>query len=82
MNYALQYTNRKRTISISVTPKMEVVVKAPKRVYKKEIDSFVLQKTNWITADTDVNKSLMSIVGASGKILFASNVNHGALTYK
>ena len=49
MNYALQYTNRKRTISISVTPKMEVVVKAPKRVSKKEIDSFVLQKTNWIT---------------------------------
>ena len=38
MNYALQYTNRKRTISISVTPKMEVIVKAPKRVSKKEID--------------------------------------------
>ena len=47
MDYTLIRTSRK-TISIQLSPDGEVVVRAPYRMPKREIDRFVESKRDWI----------------------------------
>ena len=49
LEYELVYSRRK-TIGIYVYPGQRVVVKAPNRVPKREIESFVLSRLDWICA--------------------------------
>ena len=47
MNYTLVRSNRK-TLCVSITPEGEVVVRAPQRLAKREIDRFVAAHAEWI----------------------------------
>lgn len=47
MNYTLVRSNRK-TLCVSITPAGEVVVRAPQRLAKREIDRFVAAHAEWI----------------------------------
>ena len=47
MDYTLIRTSRK-TISIQLSPDGEVVVRAPYRMPKREIDRFVESKRDWM----------------------------------
>ena len=47
MTYQLIRSDRK-TIALQLTPQGELIVRAPRRMKKAEIDTFVLSKTDWI----------------------------------
>ena len=47
MEYKLIRSSRK-TLSLQITPTGEVVVRAPNRLSRREIDAFVLSKEGWI----------------------------------
>lgn len=51
--YELIRSNRK-TLSIQITADARLVVRAPLRMPKREIDGFVLQKQSWITDKLDL----------------------------
>ena len=53
MNYTLVRSNRK-TLCVSITPAGEVVVRAPQRLAKREIDRFVAAHAEWITAHVEM----------------------------
>lgn len=49
MEYKL-IRSRRKTLSIEVTPRGELLVRAPLRISNREIRRFVEEKQNWITA--------------------------------
>lgn len=53
MNYTLVRSNRK-TLCVSITPAGEVVVRAPQRLVKREIDRFVAAHAEWIAAHVEM----------------------------
>ena len=53
MNYTLVRSNRK-TLCVSITPAGEVVVRAPQRLAKREIDRFVAAHAEWIAAHVEM----------------------------
>ena len=53
MNYTLVRSNRK-TLCVSITPAGEVVVRAPQRLTKREIDRFVAVHAEWIAAHVEM----------------------------
>lgn len=53
MNYTLVRSNRK-TLCVSITPAGEVVVRAPQRLVKREIDRFVAVHAEWIAAHVEM----------------------------
>ena len=53
MNYTLVRSNRK-TLCVSITPEGEVVVRAPQRLAKREIDRFVAAHAEWIAAHVEM----------------------------
>lgn len=53
MNYTLVRSNRK-TLCVSITPAGEVVVRAPQRLAKREIDRFVAVHAEWIAAHVEM----------------------------
>ena len=52
MNYTLVRSVRK-TLSLSVTPEGEVVVRAPQRLARREIDRFVNAHAEWVAAHVE-----------------------------
>ncbi len=52
MEFKLIRSNRK-TVSIQINPDLSVVVRAPRWVSKREIDSFVKEKEPWIIAQLE-----------------------------
>ena len=53
MNYTLVRSNRK-TLCVSIKPEGEVVVRAPQRLAKREIDRFVAAHAEWIAAHVEM----------------------------
>ena len=53
MNYTLVRSNRK-TLCVSITPEGEVIVRAPQRLAKREIDRFVAAHAEWIAAHVEM----------------------------
>lgn len=56
MNYELQRSKRK-TLAIQITKEATVLVKAPMRLSKRYIDTFVNEKKDWIEAHLTVMQS-------------------------
>lgn len=48
--YELRLSARRRSLSIEVHPDLRVVVRAPQRYPKREIDNFIAARARWITA--------------------------------
>ncbi len=51
MKHTSEFTlvrSRRKTVSIEVTPALEVIVRAPERLAKREIDAIVARRANWI----------------------------------
>lgn len=47
MEYTLLRSDRK-TISVRITPELNILVRAPRRMPKRDIDAFLLEKKDWI----------------------------------
>ncbi|MFO8053488.1 MAG: SprT family zinc-dependent metalloprotease [Candidatus Omnitrophota bacterium] len=58
INYTLLRKPYRRTISIEVTPKNKVVVKASKSYPDKLINQFIIKKSRWIQKQFDFNKKV------------------------
>ncbi|MCF7893632.1 MAG: M48 family metallopeptidase [Candidatus Omnitrophica bacterium] len=57
-NYTLIRRPYRKTISIEVTPKNKVVVKASKTYPVKKINQFIARKSKWIQKQFDFNKKI------------------------
>ena len=53
ITYEVHFTKRKKTIGISVTPEKEILVRAPKKTPKTEINKLVRKKAPWILKKLD-----------------------------
>ncbi len=71
--------SNRRSVSITISPRCEVVVKAPKCVSLAEIEKIVMSKSGWITAHIEktraniaLNQDIMNYVD----VLFLGQVYH------
>jgi len=53
MNYDIIKTNRK-TLAISVSKEQKIIVRAPKRITKKEVDNIVNNNIEWIKKQLEI----------------------------
>lgn len=85
LNYILRRKPYRKTISIEITPKNEIIVKASKTYPAKKINQFIFRKSGWIQKQLDFNKkirkpSLIREYISGEKYLFLGNYYSLSLT--
>ncbi len=58
LTYTIQYFKARKTITISINPQGEVIIRAPKNTSTVYIESLVKKKINWINKKLEYYKSL------------------------
>lgn len=70
---------RRKTLSISITPKGEVVVKAPLNLPEQEIYKFLNEKQSWIESKlkntTSINEKFKNIINYEQLLVFGKMLN-------
>lgn len=58
LTYTIQYFKARKTITISINPQGEVIIRAPQNISTKYIESLVEKKSAWINKKLDYYKRL------------------------